>query len=128
MTDLPGPSVRVVGLFDSYAATALDHVLLGYDYLDRHDIDGYLSLVEADVLVCLPPDRLHGGRSRLETQLVLGVDLLRPQEVIVVCPSVVVVIGRIHGSAAHGTGTRFVDVIVTGRNGLIRSLHRSPGV
>jgi hypothetical protein len=128
MTEQPRPSVRVVGLFDSYAATALDHVLLGYDYLDRHDIDGYLSLVESDVLLCLPPERLHRGRAELEARLARGIPLLRPEEVTVVCPSVVVAIGRLRGSAAHGTGTRFVDSIVTGRNGLIRSLHRSPGV
>lgn len=120
-----GPSVRVAGHFDSYAAAALDHVLLGYDYLGRHDIDGYLSLVESDVLICLPPDRIYRGRNELEAQLSYGIELLRPEDVIVVCPSVVVVTGTLRESATCGAGTGIVDTIVAGRNGLIRSLHRS---
>jgi len=114
-----GPRLYVVGPHDTRTAAAVDHVLLGYDYLARRDLDGYISLVELDVLACLTPDRIFRGRAELATHL-RDAGSLQPKLVIAVCRSVVVV----RGSLSPGD-TDVVDTVVTGRHGLIRSCHRS---
>jgi hypothetical protein len=118
-----GPRLRVLGRLDTPTAAAVDHVLLGYDYLRRHDLDGFLSLVEADVLACLTPDRVHRGRAELAAHLTGGADgaaALHPEEVIALSRSVVVVRGDL-----QPCGTEVVDTVVTGPHGLIRSCLRS---
>lgn len=43
-------------------AVGIDHVRLGYDYLDRGDLDGYASLLAAGVVLDEPGQQLVRGR------------------------------------------------------------------
>jgi hypothetical protein len=46
-------------------AIGIEHVRLSYLYLDRGDIDGYLSLLHADFSLLMPGEREIHGRDRI---------------------------------------------------------------
>ncbi|WP_239646113.1 nuclear transport factor 2 family protein [Nocardiopsis valliformis] len=48
---------------DQVARIGLEHVLLFYDYVDRGDIEGYMSLLDAQVDFRLPPAGASRGKS-----------------------------------------------------------------
>lgn len=105
------------------AAVGLDHVRLAYDYLDRGDTDGFVSLLDARAVLrrpCQPPLRgraeveRHAGRQpagRHTLGRVFGADRN------------VTAVGRFAGVDAAGrvVDVEFADVFTLAENGLLLS-------
>jgi hypothetical protein len=49
------------------ARVGVEHVRLSYEYLDRHDIDGYGSLFDADAVLRSPVAGVVRGRAEIES-------------------------------------------------------------
>lgn len=106
-------------------AAGIDHVRLSYLYLDRGDIDGYLSLLHADVSVRLPGYVEIRGRERV------GAFQARPER-----GRVDHLIHNVIGSGDQvaaegryvlrgtGEGVDFTEVFLLSEEGLLRSQKR----
>lgn len=106
-------------------AAGIDHVRLSYLYLDEGDIDGYLSLLHADVSLHLPARcALHGreqvGAFRAQLGRLGGEYLIRD---VIGSGDRVVAEGR-YVSRETGEGVDFTEVFQLSEEGLLRSQKR----
>jgi ketosteroid isomerase-like protein len=103
----------------------IEHIRLSYLYLDRGDIDGYLSLLHADICLLLPGEREVRGRDRIA---VFQARRDRPGAGHVVHHATgdgdrVVVEGR-YVIGNSGQGVDFTDVFTLSGESLLRSQKR----
>jgi ketosteroid isomerase-like protein len=106
-------------------AAGIDHVRLSYLYLDEGDIDGYLSLLHADVSLHLPARRALQGREQVGAFRALpgrlgGEHLIRD---VTGSGDRIVAEGR-YVSRETGEGVDFTEVFELSTEGLIRSQKR----
>lgn len=106
-------------------AMGIEHVRLSYLYLDRGDIDGYLSLLHSDVCLLLPGEGEIRGRERIGAfqarQEQLRADHLIQH--VIGSGDRVAVEGRCVPADA-GQGVDFTDVFALSEEGLLRSRKR----
>ncbi|HET6858821.1 MAG TPA: nuclear transport factor 2 family protein [Streptomyces sp.] len=120
MQHLPPPAAA--GL----AAAGIDHVRLAYCYLTARDLDGYLSLLDAEMILHRPDGPAVRGRTRIEAlrrQQLQGRSLHFAVSRTYAAGDLVVAVGRYRGDALHGTyaDAEFCDLFTVGRDGLLLS-------
>jgi ketosteroid isomerase-like protein len=106
-------------------AVGIDHVCLSYHYLDQGDIDGYLSLLHADVSLYLPSKQEICGREQIAA---FQARLEGPAGEHLICGVMgsgdrVVAEGR-YVSRETGQGVDFTEVFRLSEEGLLRSQKR----
>ncbi|MDE3723089.1 nuclear transport factor 2 family protein [Nocardiopsis sp. N85] len=105
----------------------VEHVLLLYDYTDRGDVDGCLSLLDEHVGLRHPRVPTASGRTRVETVLrerLAGRGLHRVERVRAFGGMLFVT-----GVFAETASTRplpYLDVFTLSEHGLVASWHRIP--
>jgi hypothetical protein len=114
-----GPPVTPV------TAMGVGHIRLSYLYLDRGDIDGYLSLLHADISLSLP------GEGEIRGREPVGAFQACPERLgaghlihhMIASGDRVAVEGR-YVSGDTGQGVDFTDVFALSEEGLLRSQRR----
>jgi hypothetical protein len=106
-------------------AAGIDHVWLSYLYLDQRDIDGYLSLLHADMALLLPREQKIRGRDQVgafhaERERPAGEHLIHN---VIGSGDRVVAEGR-YVSRVPVKGVDFTEVFRLSREGLLRSRKR----
>jgi ketosteroid isomerase-like protein len=103
----------------------IDHVCLSYIYLDQGDMDGYLSLLAADVSLHLPKGQEIRGREQIgafqaQPGRLAGEHVIRD---VIGSGDRVVAEGR-YVCRATGEGVDFTEVFRLSADGLLRSQKR----
>lgn len=107
----------------------VEHVRLSYDYLDRGDVDGYVSLLAPDAVLLRPDGRDVRSRAAIERWLASGVDhTTGAGTVSAVFPVAgnVIAVGHYAGNDAdgHPRDVEFTDIFTIAPTGLLRSVKR----
>lgn len=115
-TSPPCPAVTAAGI---------DHVCLSYRYLDQGDIDGYLSLLDADSSLLLPSrEEIHGreriGEFQARREQHTGEHLIHE---VIGSGDRVVAEGR-YVSRRTGESVDFTEIFRLSEEGLLRSQKR----
>jgi ketosteroid isomerase-like protein len=106
-------------------AMGIEHVRLSYLYLDRGDIDGYLSLLHADFSLLMPGEtEIHGrdriGASQAQRAVLAADHLIRH---VIGSGDRVAVEGR-YVCGEGGDDVDFTEVFSLSEEGLLRSRKR----
>jgi ketosteroid isomerase-like protein len=106
-------------------AAGIDHVCLSYRYLDLGDIDGYLSLLDADMSLLLPSRQEIRGRERIgefqaQPEQHTGEHMIHG---VIGSGDRVVAEGR-YVSRSTGESVDFTEVFLLSEEGLLRSQKR----
>jgi hypothetical protein len=115
--DRGGPAVAAVGI---------DHVRLGYTYLDRGDLDGYASVLDAAATLDEPGhERVHGRGAVVDFRRSRGTGEHELQDVFA-AEGRVAAVGRFRPDGGHGTAGRvdFADIYTLSEHGLLVSQRR----
>lgn len=111
-------------------SAVVDHVRLGYAYLDEGDLDGYGSLLADDAWLARPGLPVITGRDRVLAELTGAAGPPGGHRVhrITTCDDRVVVRGRCGGRAARWRGgaveLEFLDEITFSADGLLLGLRQ----
>jgi ketosteroid isomerase-like protein len=106
-------------------AMGIEHVRLSYLYLDRGDIDGYLSLLHADFSLLMPGESEIHGRDRVGAFQAQPAQLAADHLIhhVIGSGDRVAVEGR-YVSGEGGEGVDFTEVFSLSEEGLLRSRKR----
>jgi hypothetical protein len=106
-------------------AKGIEHVCLSYHYRDHDDIDGYLSLLDADVQLILPSEQEIRGREQVaEFRARLGQEAGTHLIHEVIGSGDLVIATGCYFSRGSGKGIDFTELFRLSRDGLLRSQKR----